>query len=64
MGEVSEHDVLLQRTDLCVAGTYGTDDIRSIGWYEFRLWRTRRDNRRAMRWRGFVGKGQGWTQLW
>ena len=39
------HDVLLQRTDLCVSGTYGTDGIRSIGWYEFRLWRTRRDNR-------------------
>ena len=63
MGEVSVHDVLLQRTDLCVAGTYGTDGIRSIGWYELRLWRTRRDNRSAMRWRGFVGKVQGSTQL-
>jgi hypothetical protein len=46
------HDVLLQRTDLCVAGTYGTDGIRSIGWYEFRL-------RSAMRWRGLMGNSKG-----
>ena len=30
------HDVLFQRTELYVTVTYGTDDIRSIGWYEFR----------------------------
>ena len=39
------------------------DGIRFIGLYEFHLWRTRWDNRSAIRWRGFVGKGQELTPL-